>query len=212
MYFDYINSETKISSFLKLVNPMLISLTKWVQEHTKLSGIIMASAASLGVLLTALGGIALLLPGLATVSAAWGVTMGAALGTMTLAALQFSLAIAGIVAIFQFWDEINVGFFAFADEFNQALSTMSSTTSKFISLLSLIPGPMQLLYKGAAIAIAKLSDELALNAKTAADQAANSYSKIGEKSKDMTDKIKESMKGTKEEMMQALAEMSSGIT
>lgn len=88
------------------VKNIISGISAWMKEHPGLTKVIVLGTVALGVLLTTLGGLLLIMPGIIALTGAFGITLSAAIWPVTL----IVAAIAGLIAIgillWKNWDTI----------------------------------------------------------------------------------------------------------
>ncbi|MBA7639677.1 hypothetical protein ES703_47337 [subsurface metagenome] len=92
---------------LEKITSIIKQFSAWSKEHPALSRVIIISAAAFGVLLVALGSLLILMPGLTAVTAAFGITLSAAIWPVTLIALGIAALIAIGILLWKNWDKIS---------------------------------------------------------------------------------------------------------
>ena len=98
-----------LAKLIEKITPILVSIMKWVQEHPKLTKIIVIATGVFGALMLVLGPLLLILPSLVTaigrVSGAF-VTLNLAMGPIGLTLTGITMAIIAGIAIWKNWDAI----------------------------------------------------------------------------------------------------------
>lgn len=84
-----------------------IKVQEWTKEHPELAKVITLVATGLGILLTVVGGLILILPGLIAGIAAFGVVFHAALGPVGLISIAITALIAIGTALYLNWDKVS---------------------------------------------------------------------------------------------------------
>jgi len=101
------------TSLLETIMPIIESMKEWIAEHPTLTKVIVIASGVLGVLLTALGGLLLLMPSITAAMAAFGITLHLSLGPIGLVILGVTALIAAGIALWKNWDKV-VHFFEIA--------------------------------------------------------------------------------------------------
>jgi len=102
-----------LSGIVDFIKPIVDSIKEWMDEHPGLTKVIVIGTAAFGALLIVLGSMLLLMPGLTTALAAFGITLHVALGPISLITLGIAGLIAAGIALWKNWDKV-VDFFKMA--------------------------------------------------------------------------------------------------
>ena len=102
-------AEQLIPVLLPLINKVkdiISSFSAWAKEHPNLTKVIVIGTAAFGFLLVALGSLLLLMPGITAATAAFGITLSAAIWPVTLIVAAIVALIAIGVLLWKNWDTI----------------------------------------------------------------------------------------------------------
>jgi len=102
-------AEQLIPALMPLIDnitKIIKGITSWTKEHPKLTMVITLGATAFGALLVVLGTFLLLMPGITAATAAFGITLNAAIWPITLIALGIAALIAIGVLLWKNWDTI----------------------------------------------------------------------------------------------------------
>ncbi len=130
-----------IKDAVKWIVDIAIKIQEWAKEHPELAKTLTLVAAGLGVLLTAVGGLILILPTVISGVAAFGVVFHAALGPIGLISLAITALIAAGILLWQNWDKVS-HFFAdmWSNMVEVALNAIDGILAGLHAFLGWIPG------------------------------------------------------------------------
>ena len=97
-----------LKDLLDMVKPIIENIKEWTDRNPALTRVIVIGAAALGVLLMTLGSLLLLMPGIIAATAAFGITLSAAIWPVTLIAIAIGALIAIGVLLWKNWDDISM--------------------------------------------------------------------------------------------------------
>ena len=122
------------NTLLPLANAVLTTLNKlidvmgaFIEKFPTLSGAILVSTAVVGALLIPLGGLLILLPGIAAAALAMGTTIGVALAGTAIIIGGIAAAAVGVYVAIKNWDTLKAIFYAFSEGVNRALSNIMNS-------------------------------------------------------------------------------------
>jgi len=95
-----------LSDIIDTLKPIIDSIRTWTAENPGLTKVIAIGSIAFGALLIVLGGLMLLMPGLTSLTAAFGFTLSAAIWPITAVALAIAALIAIGVLLWKNWDKI----------------------------------------------------------------------------------------------------------
>lgn len=121
---------------INAIKPVVEHVTRWVQEHPKLTAAILGGTAVLLGLITALATLGIVLAGLVPVAAALGVTVLALFGWMALIPLAIAAIIAGGYLLITHWEAVK------------------QKVTEFIEQHRLLIGLLSFLYPAGAVTVA----------------------------------------------------------
>jgi len=124
------------------IQDIISGFTAWSKEHAGLTKVIIIASTALGGLLVVFGGLLLIMPGLTSALAAFGITLHLALGPIGLVILGITALVAAGIALWKNWDKV-VHFFKMAWAeikifFLRGVENVLKTLEKFTSFIPIL--------------------------------------------------------------------------